>query len=52
VFASGFLSIKAILTDAGPNHRSENVAFDAVSCATVPISNEGGPAKWLKIKNL
>jgi len=33
-------------------HRSENVAFDALSCATVPISSEGGPAKWLKIKNL
>jgi hypothetical protein len=33
-------------------HRSENVAFDAFSCATVPISSEGGPAKWLKNKNL
>lgn len=33
-------------------HRSENVAFDAVSCTTVPISREGGPAKWLKIQNL
>jgi hypothetical protein len=33
-------------------HRSENVAFGAFSCATVPISSEGGPAKWLKIKNL
>jgi len=32
-------------------HRSENVAFDAFSCATVPISTEGGPAKWLKNKN-
>ena len=32
-------------------HRSENVAFDALSCATVPISSEGRPAKWLKIKN-
>src|SRR5882757_8389575 len=31
-------------------HRSENVAFDAYSCATVPISSEGGPAKWLKNK--
>jgi hypothetical protein len=36
----------------GPWHRSENVAFDAVSCATVPVSSEGGPAKWLKNKNL
>jgi hypothetical protein len=33
-------------------HCSENVAFDAVSCATVPDSREGGLAKWLKIKNL
>ena len=33
-------------------HRSKNVAFDAFPCATVPISSEGGPAKWLKIKNL
>jgi hypothetical protein len=33
-------------------HRSKNVALDAVSCATVPILGEGGPAKWLKIKNL
>jgi hypothetical protein len=33
-------------------HRSENVAFGAVSCATVPVSSEGGPAKWLKNKNL
>jgi hypothetical protein len=29
-------------------HRSENVALDAFSCATVPISSEGGLAKWLK----
>jgi hypothetical protein len=36
----------------GPRHRSENVAFDAVSCATVPVLREGGPAKWLKNKNL
>ena len=33
-------------------HRSENVAFDAFSCATVPVLREGGPAKWLKNKNL
>ena len=33
-------------------HRSENVALDAFSCATVPVLSEGGPAKWLKIKNL
>jgi hypothetical protein len=33
-------------------HRSENVAFDAFSCATVPVLSEGGPAKWLKNKNL
>src|SRR6202041_3174751 len=33
-------------------HRSENIAFDPVSCATVPVSSEGGPAKWLKNKNL
>lgn len=31
-------------------HRSENVAFDALSRATVP--SEGGAAKSLKIKNL
>ena len=37
---------------SGWRKRSENVAFDAFSCATVPISSEGGPAKWLKIKNL
>jgi hypothetical protein len=29
-------------------HRSENVALDAFSCATVAISSEGGPAMWLK----
>jgi hypothetical protein len=33
-------------------HRSKNVAFDAISCAMVPVLGEGGPAKWLKIKNL
>jgi len=33
-------------------HRSENVAFDAVSRAAVPVLSEGGPAKWLKNKNL
>jgi hypothetical protein len=33
-------------------HRSKNVAFDAVSCATVPSLSEGGPAKWLKNKNV
>jgi hypothetical protein len=32
--------------------RSENVALDAISCATVPVLSEGGPAKWLKNKNL
>jgi hypothetical protein len=32
-------------------HRSKNVAFDAFSCATVPTSSKGGPAKLLKIKN-
>jgi hypothetical protein len=37
---------------ADPWHRSENVAFDAFSCATVPVLSEGGPAKWLKNKNL
>jgi hypothetical protein len=36
----------------GTWHRSENVAFDAVSCATVPVLSKGGPAKWLKNKNL
>jgi hypothetical protein len=36
----------------GTWRRSENVAFDAISCATVPVSSEGGPAKWLKNKNL
>jgi len=38
------------MVDTG--HRSENVAFDAFSCATVPVLSEGGPAKWLKNKNL
>lgn len=38
------------LGPATPKERSENVAFDAVSCATVPVSKEGGPAKWLKSK--
>jgi hypothetical protein len=38
------------MVDTG--HRSENVAFDAVSCATVPVLSEGEPAKWLKNKNL
>ena len=33
-------------------HRSENVALDAFSCATVSVLGEGGPAKWLKNKNL
>jgi hypothetical protein len=33
-------------------HRSKNAAFDALSCTTVPVSREGGPAKWLKNKNL
>ena len=37
---------------ANTGHRSENVAFDAISCAAVPVSSEGGPAKWLKNKNL
>jgi hypothetical protein len=36
----------------GPWHRSENVAFDAFSCATVHSLSEGEPAKWLKNKNL
>ena len=39
-------------TVAMPWHRSENVAFDAFSRATVPVLSEGGPAKWLKNKNL
>jgi hypothetical protein len=33
-------------------HCSENVAFDAFSCATVPVLSEGGPAKWLKNNSL
>jgi hypothetical protein len=33
-------------------HPGENAAFDAASCATVPVLSEGGPAKWLKNKNL
>ena len=37
---------------AMPWHRSENETFGAVSCATVPVLSEGGPAKWLKNKNL
>ena len=36
----------------GQQQRSKNVAFDALSCATVPVLSEGGPAKWLKNKNL
>ena len=32
-------------------HRSENVAFDAFSCATVPVLSESGPANLLKNKN-
>jgi hypothetical protein len=46
---------EAIVTIRLADHvreRSENVAFGAFSCATVPIASEGGPAKWLKIKNL
>ena len=35
-----------------PDERSKNVALGAVSCAFVPILSEGGPAKWLKNKNL
>lgn len=31
-------------TVIGVKHRSKNVAFDAVSCATVRVSSEGGPA--------
>ena len=38
--------------DGGDWHRSENVALDAFSCATVPVLSEGGPAKWLKNKSL
>jgi hypothetical protein len=41
-----------IVTALRQEDRSENVAFGALSCATVPISSEGGPAKWLKNKNL
>jgi hypothetical protein len=37
---------------ADTGHRSENVALDTFSCATVPVLSEGGPAKWLKNKNL
>jgi len=37
---------------ADTGHRSKNVAFDAFSCATVPVLSEGGPVKWLKNKNL
>jgi hypothetical protein len=36
----------------GPWHCSENVAFDAVSCATVLVLREGGPAKSFENKNL
>ena len=32
--------------------RSKNVAFDAFWCALVPVSREGGPANWLKDKDL
>ena len=32
--------------------RSENVVLDAFSCAIVPELEEGGPSKWLKLKNL
>jgi hypothetical protein len=41
-----------ILVDGQRGHRSKNVAFHAFSCATVPVLSEGGPAKWLKNKNL
>jgi hypothetical protein len=41
-----------IVTALRQEDRSENVAFDAFSSATVPISSEGGPAMLLKIKNL
>ena len=39
------VGVSRVVVKSGWRHRSENVAFDAVSCATVPISNEGGPAK-------
>ena len=38
-------AIVTILLAHHVRKRSENVAFGAVSCATVPISSEGGPAK-------
>lgn len=35
----------------GDVERSENVAFRAFPCVWVPGSSEGGPFKWLKLKN-
>jgi hypothetical protein len=46
------LRLRASAIKPEDRHRSENVAFDAVSCATVPVSSEGWLAKLLKIKNL
>jgi len=37
-----------VVVKSGWRHRSKNVALDAFPCGTVPISSEGGPAKWLK----
>jgi hypothetical protein len=37
---------------AEPQERSVNVAFGAFSCAFMPVASEGGPANWLKNKEL
>jgi hypothetical protein len=39
------------IDDGESRRRGENLALDAISCATAPVSNEGRPAKWLKNKN-
>src|SRR5579871_2072001 len=42
----------SVSVTGGPWRRSENVGFDAVLCATVPVLSEDGPAIRLKNKNL
>ena len=45
-------TIRGLYMETNPNQRIKNVAFTAFLCATVPVLSEGGPAKWLKNKNL
>jgi multidrug efflux pump subunit AcrB len=42
------VGVSRVVVNSGWRHRRKNVAFDAVPCAKVPTSSEGGPAKWLK----